>query len=105
MREGAYLINTARAGLIDRAALIDALEHGRLAGVALDVFDEEPPAPDDPLIANPLVLPTPHLAAWTAELTDHHSRSVVAELEWIAAGNRPRQVANTEVFERGSSRQ
>lgn len=98
MKPGAWLINTARSGLIDRTALIDALDSGRLRGAALDVFDREPPDPDDPLVRHPLVLPTPHIAAWTAEVTDHHSRSLVDELMRIAAGSAPVQIANPEVL-------
>ena len=98
MRPGAYLINTGRAGLVDREALVVTLAAGRLGGVALDVFDEEPPAADDPLILDTRVLPTPHLAAWTRELTAHHSASILEELWWIAGGGTPRKVANPEVI-------
>jgi D-3-phosphoglycerate dehydrogenase len=61
------LINCARGGLIDEKALLDALDAGRVAGAAIDVFETEPPPPDHPLVCHPLVLVTPHLGASTEE--------------------------------------
>lgn len=61
-RHGTFLINTARAGLVDRTALEDALTAGRLAGVGLDVWWDEPARRDDPLTRHPAVLLTPHVA-------------------------------------------
>jgi D-3-phosphoglycerate dehydrogenase / 2-oxoglutarate reductase len=69
MRDGVRILNVARGGLIDEAALGEALDSGKVGGAALDVFPSEPMT-ENPLFANPKVIVTPHLGASTAEATD-----------------------------------
>jgi len=69
LKKGVRLINTARAGLIDADALLAALASGHVAGVGLDVFEEEPPT-DRRLLEHPLVIATPHIGAFTPESVD-----------------------------------
>jgi len=67
MKTGARVINCARGGLIDESALYDAITSGKIAGAALDVFEQEPPPADHPLLSLEQVIVTPHLGASTAE--------------------------------------
>ena len=67
MKQASFLINTSRGGLVDETALIQAIESGRIAGAGLDVFDPEPPKPDNPLLRLPSVVLTPHIAAGTRD--------------------------------------
>jgi len=67
MKDGVYLVNCARGGVIDETALVVALDSGKVAGVALDVFEQEPPAGDHPLFARSAVSLTPHIGASTVE--------------------------------------
>jgi glyoxylate reductase len=67
MKPNAIVINTSRGGVIDQAALTRALVEKRIAGAGLDVLEDEPPAPDDPLLTMPNVVVLPHLGSATAE--------------------------------------
>ena len=70
MRRGSFVVNCARGGIIDEAALADALSSGQLGGAAMDVFEHEPPAADHPLFALDSFVCAPHLGASTVEAQD-----------------------------------
>ncbi|HMG53408.1 MAG TPA: NAD(P)-dependent oxidoreductase [Kofleriaceae bacterium] len=86
MRPGALLINVARGGVIDRAALVAALAGDRLGGVGLDVHWEEPPDPADPLYTDPRVVALPHLGGSTVEAFGRIADVVVDNLGRMTRG-------------------
>jgi len=85
LRDGAILVNTARSTLVDEAALLAALEDGRVGMYAVDAFDREPPEPS-PLLRHPRVVPTPHIGAATAESARRASDAAVDNLLAALAG-------------------
>ncbi|MBX5467472.1 MAG: DUF309 domain-containing protein [Firmicutes bacterium] len=98
MKPGAWLVNTARGSVVDTAALLRALDSGRLAGAALDVFEEEPLPVDHPLYRYPQVLLTPHIGSATVE-----TRRRMAQRAWdnvvdFLEGRPPRDLLNPEAW-------
>lgn len=93
MKPTAWIINTSRGPIIEKAALIDALENNVIAGCALDVFDEEPLPADDPLRQLPNAVLTPHLGYWTREnLTVWYRGMAESVAAWMAG--KPVRVLN-----------
>ena len=98
MRPGAYLVNTARGGIVDQAALREALEAGTIAGAALDVFEAEPPDRADPLPGLPNVIALPHVGTATEETRRAMRELAVANLLAVLAGEPPPAVVNPDAL-------
>lgn len=98
MKPGAFLVNVARGGLVDSSALLAALDSGRLAGAALDVFEVEPPT-DGRLLAHPRLIATPHIGASTHEGQERAGLAVVAEVERALEGKPLTACVNPEAGE------
>lgn len=79
MKDGVRIVSTARGGIIDEAALLDALNGGKVAGAALDVFEKEPPGLTD-LVSHPRVIATPHIGAQTAEAQSRAAEDIANEV-------------------------
>jgi D-3-phosphoglycerate dehydrogenase len=99
MKPSAYLINTARGGIVDEKALHDALVSGKLAGAGLDVFEQEPPPVGQPLHGLPNVIMAPHVAGVTREAVDRMSEQTARNILSALDGEPIRQnVINQDVL-------
>jgi D-3-phosphoglycerate dehydrogenase / 2-oxoglutarate reductase len=98
MRRAPILVNTARGGLVDMDAAAAALDSGRLAGVALDVTDIEPPPADHPLRTHPRALLTPHMAFYSIEAQADLQRRAAEEVARAFRGEPPVRPVNPEVL-------
>src|SRR5664279_3460843 len=98
MRPDAYLINVARGPVIDEPALIETLRNQRIAGAALDVFEQEPVDPANPLLAMDNVILTPHSLCWTDECFHNMASTGLQSIVDVMHGRTPEYVVNREVF-------
>jgi glyoxylate reductase len=98
MKPGAVLVNTARGGIVDEAALAEALRTGRLSAAGLDVFQQEPLDPASPLLALPGVVLAPHIGSASLATRERMARMAAENLLAALAGERMPACANPEVY-------
>lgn len=94
MKPGSYLVNTARGGIVDQAALLRALDEHEISGAALDVLETEPPDEDGPLVSHDRVLITPHAAWYSEESYETLKTEAAREVVRVLSGERPRSPVN-----------
>jgi phosphoglycerate dehydrogenase-like enzyme len=99
MKPSAYLINTSRGGVIDQAALLDALRENRIAGAGLDVLEVEPPDEGDAILGLDNVVLSPHALCWTDQCMAGNGAADVAAVMAVMAGRPPAHVVNAAVVE------
>jgi D-3-phosphoglycerate dehydrogenase len=99
MKPTAYLINTARGPIVDQKALTSALQDRRIAGAGLDVLEEEPPDPADPILALDNVILAPHALCWTDQCFAGNGAADIRAVLDVQQGRTPRGVVNRAVLE------
>ncbi len=99
MKKTAYFINTARGPIVDQKALTEVLAAGRIAGAGLDVFEVEPPDPNDPLLKLDNIIVAPHALCWTDQCFAGNGAADIAAVLEIQQGRIPRGVVNRQVLE------
>jgi D-3-phosphoglycerate dehydrogenase len=100
MKPGALFVNTGRGPTVDESGLIKALEEGWIAGAGLDVFEQEPPMPTNPLLRMDNVILSPHIASASARMDMERRRRVGRELALVLSGRWPMACVNPTVLER-----
>ncbi len=99
MKRGAAIVNTARGGIVDEAALVAGLRSGQIGAAGLDVIEDEPPTPDNPLLAFDQVIFTPHIAGLTREAAERMAISSVQNvLDYFAGKLDPALVVNKDAL-------
>jgi len=98
MKDGVFIVNCARGAIIDTKALVQAIRSGKVAGVGLDVFEKEPPDPDEPLLHMNEVLVTPHTAYLSVEAELDRQRIPIEEISRVWNGEKPRGVVNLNML-------
>ena len=106
LKPGAIFVNTARGGIVDEAALASLVRNGKIRSVAIDVFETEPPPPDNPLrqLSSSEAILTPHMVGHTVESIEAIPPAAIESIERVMRGEAPLYVRNPEVLPRWTSR-
>lgn len=104
MKPAAYFINVARGPIVDEKAFIAAMQAGSIAGAATDVFEQEPVAPDNPLLKMDNVIVTPHSLCWTDECFHNMASIGLKSIVDVLGGRRPEFLVNPAVLEHARTR-
>jgi D-3-phosphoglycerate dehydrogenase / 2-oxoglutarate reductase len=99
MKRTAFLVNAARGPVVDEAALAKALQEGKIAGAGLDVFEQEPPASDSPLLKMSNVIAMPHMGAATYQSMEKMATHSAADILAVLRGERPKYLLNPAVYQ------
>jgi len=99
MKKTAFIINTARGPIIDEKALIRALQEGWIQGAGIDVFEQEPTSPDNPLLKLDNAIATPHALGWTDQIFMNEWEQMMSQITEVARGEVPSGLVNKEALE------
>jgi phosphoglycerate dehydrogenase-like enzyme len=99
MKPSAFLVNVARGPIVDEGALIAALQDGRIAGAGLDVFEQEPVDPKNPLLGMPNVIVTPHALCWTDENFGAIARTAMTSIVDVLSRRLPQHIVNPDALD------
>jgi D-3-phosphoglycerate dehydrogenase / 2-oxoglutarate reductase len=99
MKKSAYLINSARGGIINEEALVKALDDGQIQGAAIDATILEPPGADHPLVTHDKILVTPHIAANSDEAMSRMASMAAQEIVRVLSGEKPFNIVNPEIYQ------
>ncbi|MGG1551892.1 2-hydroxyacid dehydrogenase [Paenibacillus ferrarius] len=100
MKKDAILINTARGGVVDERALIEALQEKRIAGAGLDVFEQEPLPQGHPFLSMPQVVAVPHIGSATVQTRSAMAMKAATNMAAVLRGEQPENLLNPEVWRR-----
>ena len=104
MKTTAMLITACRGPVVDEAALVQALRDGEIAGAGLDVLEQEPPDPENPLLHMDNVILTPHVASASSRMGPESRRRVGFEIALVLTGRWPKSCGNPSVLEKSDLR-